>query len=452
MGNFNDLHQIEGLQFIPVNDKKMPIVKNWQTSREKHDLSSCYGVGLVCGEPSGMLEALDFDLKYDISGNLFDQYKRIVMDYAPELLKKMVVQKTKNGGYHMLYRCSKIEGNLKLANRPTTDAEKAETYRQTYEAESLKGKSDDDAKKAAEKASNNDKVRVLIESRGLGGQVVCSPTNGYNFVYGDLCSITEINPDERDTLLNIARQFNSYHEEFKPVKPVTKKQQSGLSPFEDYNDRGDIVGLLEQHGWQAVGRKGNKVLLKRPGQTSAAHSGNFDYDRKWFSVFTTSTEFEPQKAYQGYAVFAVLECNKDFVEASRRLYEMGYGDRHEEKKSEKQSTRSIPSRISTDDDDLSFLAKPEDYDGYLQQVIDGTLPQGLTTGMPELDKHFLFKRGNLVMVNGIDNVGKSKVVWYLSLISAMRHGWKWIVFSSENTLGNFMRTMIQYYWGKPLHD
>ena len=57
---FNDLNELEGLQFIPVNDKKVPTVKNWQTTKAKHDLSTCFGVGLVCGELSGGVEVLDF--------------------------------------------------------------------------------------------------------------------------------------------------------------------------------------------------------------------------------------------------------------------------------------------------------------------------------------------------------------------------------------------------------
>jgi hypothetical protein len=55
------------------------------------------------------------------------------------------------------------------------------------------------------------------------------------------------------------------------------------------------------------------------------------------------------------------------------------------------------------------------------------------------------------MTNGIDNTGKSVFTWYLCLLAAMYHGWKGIIFSSENTLGAFMRKMIQFYWGKPLH-
>lgn len=447
--NHQDLHDISGLQFMPVKANKQPIVKGWQTSTEKHSLKKCEGVGLVCGQLSGGLEVVDVDTKYDLTGTLFDDYKKAVHAADETLLLRLVVQKTKSGGYHLLYRCSEIKGNLKLANRPTTDAEKHQTYLDTYKAELANSKSDDEAKAIAEKSAANDKVRVLFETRGEGGYVMCFPSDGYEFIHGDFFSISEITPEERETLHSVARQFNSYVEEYLIPKKANIPKSKGVSPFEDYNNRGDVVSLLQNHGWKMVGQKGKKTIFLRPGQTTSASSGNFDHERNWFSVFTTSSDFEPQSAYLPYAVFAILECNKDFTEASKRLYELGYGDRHEEKK-ETPSTRVIQSRVNVDDDDFSFLAKPEDYDGYLQQVIDGTLKMGLTTGSPSLDEHFLFKEGNLVMSNGHDNTGKSVFVWWLLMIAAMLHGWRGIIFSSENTLGAFMRKMIQFYWGKPL--
>ena len=449
---FENLNEINDLQFIPVNDKKVPTVKNWQKTKTKYDLSTCYGVGLACGEISGGLEALDFDLKYDLTQDLFVRYKRLITSYSDTLLKKLVVQGTKNKGFHLIYRCKKVEGNIKLANRRTTDEEKNDTFQRVYKDELAKSKTDAEAKKVAEKSAQNDKVRVLIETRGEGGQIVVAPTDGYKMVYGDLCSISEITIEERDLLHMAARQFNEYFEDaIVPLKNLPKKIENELSSFDDYNNRGDVVALLQSNGWKIVGNKGRKTMFLRPGQTSAQSSGNFDFDRKWFSVFTTSTEFEPEKAYLPYAVFAKLECNNDFSAASKKLYDMGFGDRHEDKSKPKESTRVIKSRVDTNDDDLSFLAVPSDYNDYLQSVRDGTLVQGLTTGIPSLDNYFVFKEGNMVMTNGHDNAGKSVVVWYLALLSAMYHNWNWIIFASENTIGGFMRKMIQFYVGKPLN-
>src|SRR6185369_3171146 len=113
--NCQALNDIEGLQFIPVNGMKQPIVKGWQTSRDKHDLSNVVAVGLVCGEPSLNLECIDIDLKYSLDPKLFDKYKKAVKAANETLLNKLVVQKTRSGGYHLIYRCTEIAGNLKLA-------------------------------------------------------------------------------------------------------------------------------------------------------------------------------------------------------------------------------------------------------------------------------------------------------------------------------------------------
>jgi hypothetical protein len=447
--NFNHLHELEGLQFIPVNAMKQPTVKDWQNSTTRHDLSNCVAVGLVCGKPSGNVEVIDIDQKYSLDGNLYENYKRLIHEIDSNILAKLVVQKTKNGGYHFIYRCQNISGNTKLANRSTTDAEKQETFQKVYDAEVIKGKDHAEATETAQKSKINDKVRVLIETRGLGGQIVCNPSVGYELIHGDYYSITEITPEERDVLFGVARQFNEVMQEVSVPKSANIKKIKGLSAFEDYNNRGDVIALLQNNGWRVVKQQGAKTIFLRPGQASSQSSGNYDANRKWFSVFTTSSEFEPEKAYLPYAVFAILECNADFSIASKKLYEMGYGDREEVKK-EATSTRVITSRVDVEDNDYSFLAKPSDYDNYLKSVREGTLQMGLTTGSPFLDSHFLFKEGNLVMTNGIDNTGKSVFTWYLCLLAAMYHGWKGIIFSSENTLGAFMRKMIQFYWGKPL--
>lgn len=447
---FLGLNMLTDLQFIPVNDKKQPILKNWQTIKGQHDLSKCWGVGLVCGEPSGNVEVVDIDCKYDIIGNLYDDFKRAIHSINPDLLKKIVVQKTMNNGYHFIYRCSKILGNQKLANRNATEEEKSKTYNDTYAAEVLKGKSDEDAKKIAQKASDNDKVRVLIETRGIGGMVVIAPTDGYEITYGDIYSINQISEDERDIIMYAARSFNTYYEEVEVPTRTKLEKTDGKSPFEDYDERGDIIGLLTSNGWKVVGTKGVKTHFLRPGQTNSQSSGNFDSQKNWFSVFSTSTEFEPNKGYRPYAVFAYLECNKDFSAASKKLLDMGYGEKLVSKKLESQnSTRKVYSRIEEVKVD-NYFAQPKDYETYLQQVLTNTLPQGLTTGIPSLDEFFLFKHGNFVNINGIDNVGKSVVMWYLMLLSCLYHKWKWVVFSSENSVGSFMRRMIQFYWGKPI--
>lgn len=443
---------------MPVLENKRPIHEKWEQTKKDYDYSNAKAIGLVCGSISGNVEAIDLDLKYDLTGSLFKDYKKAIHEVDPALLNKLVVQKTVSNGYHFIYRCEKIEGNRKLAQRESTTKEKQDTYERTYnhyfkakakeESESDHAKHIEDCKSKAEKAAYGDKVRVLLETRGEKGFIACYPTKGYELVYGSFDKIQEITEQQREILFNIAFSFNEVaQKEFKPSIRQEKKQIKGLTPIEDYNDRADVVGLLVKHGWREVGKKGSKILMQRPGDTKADHSGNYDEEKKWFSVFSTSTEFEPQTPYQPYAVYGVLECGKDWNEVPKRLYNEGFGERLE---TAIENKIEIPSMIDMSDDDYSFLATPNDYDDYLDRWRKGTFEMGKSTGIPELDKYFLFKEGNLVIINGIDNVGKSTVIWFLALMASLKHGWPVLMFSSENHVGTIIRKLIEFYWCEPI--
>ena len=83
----------------------------------------------------------------------------------------------------------------------------------------------------------------------------------------------------------------------------------------------------------------------------------------------------------------------------------------------------------------------------IQQSKDGTLPQGLITGWDSLDSYFRYKLGNLVIINGHANVGKSFLVWYKICISYKLHGWKWIIFCGENQSADIRRQFIEFVGG-----
>lgn len=451
------------LRLIPVNQNKAPIVLNWQEDvTTVYDFSTAYGVGLVCGKLSGNIEVLDFDLKHDVSGTIFNEYQKAVADLDPNLLSKMVVQTTMNGGFHFIYRCDDVGPSMKLANRLATEDEKRLTYEKSFQAILEKETAENAAKgiiisqedlyrkvyeKAIRVAAQNP---VVIETRGERGQVVVAPTPGYQFVYGDLSKIQKISTMERSILMDVARTFN---EVIDPVEKhtrnsyVPRKKTKGLTPWEDYNSRGDVVQLLLDHGWSYVYTRGSKVMLKRPGDTKAKSSGNYDESNNWFSVFSSSTEFIPNKAYKPSEVFAVLECGNDWSVVAKRLSEMGFGDKDEDSTPPRLEVKSI---IDTADDDLSFLSTKDEEKKYLDSWINGTFQMGLSTGMPTLDRHFLFKRGNLVITNGVDNVGKSSVVWFMALLSARLHGWRWIIFSAENNPASVRKRLMEFYWDKKL--
>ena len=289
--------------YVDANKRAIRPWKIYQTSMPNiHELEiqsedkKASGIAVICGAISGNLEIIDIDAKYDLTGTLFDDYINMLPD---ELKPLLYIVSTKNKGYHIYYRCEKINGNTKLAMRSTTEAER--------------------------KLNPQDKVRVLIETRGEAGYAVAPPTNGYEITGAE--EIPTITTTQREVLLTAARSFNKVVDEVKHERESLTSNYA-VSPFDDYNQRGidDCLNKLIYAGWREVYRTDKKITFLRPGATESKSSGDFNFELGWFSVFTTSSQFEPNKAYRPAAVFCLLECNNDWKECARKLSDMGYGE------------------------------------------------------------------------------------------------------------------------------
>ena len=88
---------------------------------------------------------------------------------------------------------------------------------------------------------------------------------------------------------------------------------------------------------------------------------------------------------------------------------------------------------------------------YLEDFREGRIKQGLGIGS-DLDKHLRFKRGQLNIFMGHDNVGKTFWFTFYALTLALKHDLKWCFWSGENSSGNIMRDMIQMYVGQPYNE
>jgi len=290
-----------GLSVTLTDDRKASIGpwKDFQsryiTDDELH-LKAPYakGLAIICGKVSGNLEVVDIDLKYDLSGDLFQRLKSII----PDIFSKLTIAKTVSDGYHLYYRSHAIDQNLKLARRPSTPQETAK--------------------------NPHIKVLVLIETRGEGGYVVAPPSAGYQWIQGSYKTIPTLTVEERDTLLSACRSLNQYLEESK-VTQIEISPDYGHSPIDDYNKRGDVLALLEKHGWKTLYERNGRTYLRRPGKDEG-QSGDFWHEKRWFSVFTTSSQFEPNTAYTPSAVYCMLEMGNNWTKTVQTLAKEGYGE------------------------------------------------------------------------------------------------------------------------------
>jgi hypothetical protein len=83
---------------------------------------------------------------------------------------------------------------------------------------------------------------------------------------------------------------------------------------------------------------------------------------------------------------------------------------------------------------------------YLLNYRDGKIKHGLELGNG-LDEYLKFKRKQVNIILGHDNVGKTYFINWYFLALALKHKLKFIIWSGENQHGQILRDLIQMYAG-----
>ena len=394
-----------GISIIPVKPDKRPLV-DWKPYQARIATKAEAGkwkapIAAVCGKVSGGLMCIDFD----DGGSAFKPWGELVAKHFPNVPKRVCVQKTPSGGYHVFFRTAKEYGNLKLAQ-----------------------------------AGEPPKLKVLIETRGEGGYFLIDPSDGYKLKRGSPANVQTLTDDETDGILDIARSFNEYRVEHRTPSEVSKPiERSGKSPFDDYDERETPISVLEGHGWKVISERGGKVVLCRPDKQRGI-SATWNHVPNRFYVFTSSTQFNPQEIYKASAVFAILEHNSDYVAAAKDLAARGYGDRLE---MHKVDVDQVPA--------LSVL-KVSDFRERIYDFYTKPREAGFFTGMPTIDGLLRLDRGFLNVVTGIPSHGKSSFVDFWTILISKKYGWKWVMFSPENyPLEIHYNKLAELYHGKSMY-
>jgi putative DNA primase/helicase len=289
------------------------------------------GIGIVLGNVSGGLEMLEFEGRAVTEG-VAREFTEICDDSGlGELWQRLrtgYLETTPSGGGHLVYRVTDgpVLPNTKLARRPATAAEIA--------------------------AKPSDKVKPLIETRGEGGFVVTAPSHGpvhetglpWQLASGGPATVPAITAAERDALFAVARMLDQMPAPDAPAPAAVDEagaflfgstpvleEPGALRPGDDFEQRTPWADILKPHGWTLVRSGGQTSYWRRPGKDQGMISATTGHatDRDRLYVFSTSTEFDPERPYTKFGAYAVLEHGGDHSAAARTLRAQGYGTRPE---------------------------------------------------------------------------------------------------------------------------
>ena len=294
-----------GISVLPVAIEKRPALGSWKDFQSRIPTASDlhrwflaqnpYGVGAICGQVSGGLEVVDLDSKNDPTGTLNESAEAAIRELAPGLWERLVIETSKSGGLHLYFRSPTPGRSHKLALWPDTEGQ----------------------------------LKEIAETRGEGGYVVCAPSPGYVLRQGRLESPPMLTAEERDDLLAALRSLDRTPAKAPAEASSPPHLGGGVTPLDDFNQRGDALGLLNKHGWYiGPARPDGSRYLRRPGKSEKGYSATWNYaGRGTLSVFSSNAQpFETTPtSYGPAAIYALLECGGDFRRAAAELKKLGYG-------------------------------------------------------------------------------------------------------------------------------
>lgn len=113
------------------------------------------------------------------------------------------------------------------------------------------------------------------------------------------------------------------------------------------------------------------------------------------------------------------------------------------------SENRVKREMLINDGDMSFISDADSDFQWINKFASGEIPKGLDTGNARLDQYFRYKT-EFVIINGHSNVGKTTMALYMMVNSALRHDWKWIVYSSENKTASIKMRLMEFVLNKPI--
>lgn len=235
------------------------------------------------------MEFLDVDPKN--KPGLQNSFLKAIRSGWPDLYDKLVIDFTPSGGCHVIYKSEIIGGDHTLAKV---------------------------------KASPNPLAIIERINRHNKQYIKISPSENYRLYQKNPFDIPFLTAEERNWLSAVAASFNEIH------KPEVKKKEAQRedSPWAVFNNNHDwkyTRNMLIDRHWSVYTERDDKVLIKRPGDTQQKYSGIIFKDTNILYLFTPSTEFENEKPYSPFGVFALLQHEGNISLAMKQLASEGCG-------------------------------------------------------------------------------------------------------------------------------
>ena len=111
--------------------------------------------------------------------------------------------------------------------------------------------------------------------------------------------------------------------------------------------------------------------------------------------------------------------------------------------------KKVQREMLINDGDMSFVSSDDEDFRWIDDYANGKIQLGLETGDPQFDEYFRYKKEFLI-INGHSNVGKTTTALYMIVNSAVRHNWKWVIYSSENTTASVKMNLMQFATDKKI--
>jgi hypothetical protein len=135
--------------------------------------------------------------------------------------------------------------------------------------------------------------------------------------------VQEITEQEREILFGLCRYF--HYDEAKVEAKVENTEYSGLTPWEDYNQRNRVLDLIANE-FTAVKHLTDRIVIRKTNSKDALH-GFIYKDTGLCYLFTTATIYPHETPLTPFSIYAYKYFSGDFSVAAKELYKEGYGER-----------------------------------------------------------------------------------------------------------------------------